>query len=634
MPPTDRELKDKAVKWLAERTRELQKPATVVDSSDLTYGRVRVYRPDLRREMVINGLTTQPGTVVWISLRPDGEWSVDGINVPETVRQFGAAAGAAALPPNALDFAALSVRDAQFEPCRLQYSKQGGTYLHVTAFNHNGDRYQPAVDSSGNEDGSDDTDVAVYFPSATGEYGVIGCYYDPVAQTLVFFAGEHGYDLSSFAFDDRDSIPAGMIPVGAVLVTEGKDITASNEPIFFSWQTFVDETGYLLTGAAVTRTIASGVLTVGNETVVVVASEGGTSDVLATLVVAGAPRVLWLIADSGDTITIDHAADNIYVYAAADMDFGDAQIISCLYDGTNVFVAGGGGAGASFDIDSLTEEPAIDTANDYLPFYDATAAGNRKITPDDLVTALGSAVGSKLRYVENVLWDLTLGSAGNLDSNDADDYGNSGALSQDYDALKIRLKLNNSSGNNINCNINNDTTDAHYRYGRQLGGASSTADHSAARYAGGTTGQSNQFAIYEWYLPNYASTTDYKTMIGHGGLHDATPRVLDFILTLSKTDATSAITRIAFAPTSGNWEPGSQMQIIGVRREAIGGLATSDLNISATPTASELDAEFGSAASLPDGFAVVINDNGGGSNEWLVWSDGAKWFGVQGTELT
>ena len=350
MPLSDSELRDRAAKWVARHTREQRKPATIKDSSDLPYGRVRVYRPDLRREQVINGLIAKPNTEVWISLRPDGEYAIDDVNVPDTVRTLGAAAGSAALPDNALDFAALSIRDIQFEPCRLQYSKQGGTYLHVTAFNYNGARYQPALDSSGSEEGSDDADVAAFYPTGTSEYGIIGCYYNPITRALVYFAGEHGYDLGSFAFADRDDVPAGMIPVGAVLVTEGKDITAANAPVFFSWQTFVDENGYLLTGTSVIRTISGGSLTVGSEAVVIVAAESGATDTLVTLNVAGAPRMLWLIADSGDTITIDHAADNIFVYGQADINFGDTQAIPCYFDGADIFALAPTATGDAADI--------------------------------------------------------------------------------------------------------------------------------------------------------------------------------------------------------------------------------------------------------------------------------------------
>lgn len=54
-------------------------------------------------------------------------------------------------------------------------------------------------------------------------------------------------------------------------------------------------------------------------------------------------------------------------------------------------------------------------------------------------------------------------------------------------------------------------------------------------------------------------------------------------------------------------------------------------DISNPPTDAELDTIFGEPADVGAGFVALINDNGAGSAEYLVWSDGAKWWHAAGT---
>lgn len=49
------------------------------------------------------------------------------------------------------------------------------------------------------------------------------------------------------------------------------------------------------------------------------------------------------------------------------------------------------------------------------------------------------------------------------------------------------------------------------------------------------------------------------------------------------------------------------------------------------PTQAELVTAFGAAATVGAGFMGLLNDNAGGTNEYLVWSDGTNFFYVAGT---
>ena len=56
------------------------------------------------------------------------------------------------------------------------------------------------------------------------------------------------------------------------------------------------------------------------------------------------------------------------------------------------------------------------------------------------------------------------------------------------------------------------------------------------------------------------------------------------------------------------------------------GVATSDDDTSNPPTDAELDTAFGTPATVGDGFMAVLDDNGAGSNVYLVVSDGTNWW--------
>lgn len=54
-------------------------------------------------------------------------------------------------------------------------------------------------------------------------------------------------------------------------------------------------------------------------------------------------------------------------------------------------------------------------------------------------------------------------------------------------------------------------------------------------------------------------------------------------------------------------------------------------DVSNPPTDAELDAAFGTPAAVGSGWSVFIDDGGGGSNFYLVASDGTNWWIFTGT---
>jgi len=58
----------------------------------------------------------------------------------------------------------------------------------------------------------------------------------------------------------------------------------------------------------------------------------------------------------------------------------------------------------------------------------------------------------------------------------------------------------------------------------------------------------------------------------------------------------------------------------------------STADVSNPPTDAELDAEFGTPATVGAGFIATIDDNGADANFYMVWSTGASWVIHTGTK--
>lgn len=111
--------------------------------------------------------------------------------------------------------------------------------IHIEDFEYDGGIYQS------DPLGADDPDVSSFFPGTTDYYGIIGVYLDPLDESITAFAGENHAALADFTYTDRSSVPAGMYPIGAVLVQEGGTLTGANT--FFDWRLHHARRGFLRT---------------------------------------------------------------------------------------------------------------------------------------------------------------------------------------------------------------------------------------------------------------------------------------------------------------------------------------------------------------------------------------------------
>lgn len=62
------------------------------------------------------------------------------------------------------------------------------------------------------------------------------------------------------------------------------------------------------------------------------------------------------------------------------------------------------------------------------------------------------------------------------------------------------------------------------------------------------------------------------------------------------------------------------------------GTRVSIANVSNPPTDAQLDAAFGTPATVGAGFVAIVDDAGAHTAEYIVWSDGTSWWWAGGTK--
>ncbi len=126
--------------------------------------------------------------------------------------------------------------------------------------------------------------------------------------------------------------------------------------------------------------------------------------------------------------------------------------------------------------------------------------------------------------------------------------------------------------------------------------------------------------------------------------NDNTPTTGRYVLTFQRTAGgvnvisdTREFSLTAQSPNPARLAVGNAGQVLksdGTVPEWGATAEYSTANVTNPPTDAELDSTFGTPATVGAGFLGVVNDNNGGTNEYLCWSDGANWFYTTGTKAT
>ncbi|MBK8035289.1 MAG: hypothetical protein IPK17_38455 [Chloroflexi bacterium] len=156
---------------------------------------------------------------------------------------------------------------------------------------------------------------------------------------------------------------------------------------------------HLTSTTATLLTIASGVVTAPATTCfITIAAQTGTADDLDTATVIGAPRIILLQADTGDTIAVKHNTGNIKLNGGADFSLSGDKTLALFWDGTNLADVGAGGSASSSTLPAFgagivkTLASGVATAGSDRHLIIAAESG----TADDLIEVSGLSAGDEV----------------------------------------------------------------------------------------------------------------------------------------------------------------------------------------------------------------------------------------------
>ncbi|MCC6801539.1 MAG: hypothetical protein IT319_01545 [Anaerolineae bacterium] len=323
-----------------------------------------------------------------------------------------------------------------------------------------------------------------------------------------------------------------------------------------------------------------------------------------------------------------------------DVDTGGASDGDVLTYDSGIWMpqAPSGGSGSIDVSDGITTISPADTLtadSDYFEINDL-GSGNAELTLRD-----GGVGGVKLRYVARKLYDNTLSAAGRWDVANANLIAGAGNFA-DYDRVELYLfhtSTTASGSEPILALLNGDSTAANYgaEYLTVTSSATATGVRNDTAYIGAVNGTSSPAG----YVTNIKITLHepgsnaYKTLFSESSWREGSTTHIARHYDL-QWENTAAVTQITLQPASystGKFAAGSRLVIVGYKQEALGAAVEySAANVSSPPTDAELDSAFGQPGDVGAGFVGIVNDNGGGTGEYVCWSDGTNWFYAVGTK--
>jgi hypothetical protein len=205
--------------------------------------------------------------------------------------------------------------------------------------------------------GDSNFDLSAYAPTATSDTVYALIYLDTADNTLkvtteTYSGGfwEGGLPGSTLAANLPyfPSLPEGGM-ASAVIIIQGADTTVT-ESMIYDVRTLFDPPQIphpIVLDGATTLQITSGAVTATTD-FHLLQSESGVADELTDIVEAKDRQLLLIQALPGHTITVKHAAGNIYLNGSADFELSGNKSLLLFHDGTNwsdVGAGGGGGGG-------------------------------------------------------------------------------------------------------------------------------------------------------------------------------------------------------------------------------------------------------------------------------------------------
>lgn len=204
---------------------ELNIPCTIEASSDLPSNKARVWRPDIRQEVIVNSLIRTAGIEGWIRLMPNQEYQFFAPDIPASDVKFKESLNATLVSQGAHETVADSITGLHLVDGRVEPSPDGGLLIHVNAFDHEGGRWN-------GEPTFDDFDMTPSVVVGSGNARFVKIILDPATNSLSAYAGtELTGDRSNLttAVLAAIDVPAGVYVLGAVALVYGQTTISATD---------------------------------------------------------------------------------------------------------------------------------------------------------------------------------------------------------------------------------------------------------------------------------------------------------------------------------------------------------------------------------------------------------------------
>lgn len=253
---------------------------------------------------------------------------------------YGQNVGAAGVPPHVQPLGNDPVTSDRFLPGQVGISPLGGMNVRIQGFIHERGVFPTT-----------DIDLTSYVTPTSGDSNWAYVYVDPVTNTASAVAGSDQLPPPQYlspSLLESIPLPAGVIPLAGVALTNGQTVIV-DPSLIVDRRAWINSIGALLTGDSEAQTIAAGAITTGNKSVIVVSPTA----TLSTINLVGAPRLLWLIGDTGVTVTLATGGN---ISSAAVVT--DTESVLVYHDGMTAFVLAGGSGGDATTVTYTPTTPA------------------------------------------------------------------------------------------------------------------------------------------------------------------------------------------------------------------------------------------------------------------------------------
>ena len=273
-------------------------------------------------KVINNFCANQPNLPVTVEPDERGDLIVVGVQAKEFLEY----SGGASLPETEVSSSSGPITERRLNPGLVHISSGMIVTIEAFAYRWGGvDHYYPGGT----------LDLTSYIPATTSHHAWCKVGVDPITNTATATAGTSQVATIALTVAQLAAVDfAEYVPLVGVRLTNGMTAIASEARFAPARSWWTVEADPMQVADSTTLTLGTGAVT-ATRTYHVIAAESGTTDDLDTITAAADNTFVLIQADSGDTITVKHGADNISLTGAQDVPLSGDDTLLLFYDGTN-----------------------------------------------------------------------------------------------------------------------------------------------------------------------------------------------------------------------------------------------------------------------------------------------------------